>query len=228
MRQELNPLGFELVDVCLEMGGAEIARPYVIEAASTHPSLIDQAHAMDARFGVTNIPMAIWIDESGSIVRPPEPATPPPVGTAAESIVELIGDRAFREKYLARLRDWVTNGPESRYALSPDQVLERSQPRSPAVSQAAAHFELAQHIWQHQGLSERALAHFNAAHELEPRNITYKRQAYSVVGVQRSEDTEMGRFRQAPEAGEDWPFVSDFNRDLIEHDPALAKMLGLI
>lgn len=226
MREELHPAGFELVDVCLEMGGADIARPYVAEAASTHPSLIDQAHVMDARFGVTNIPMAIWIDETGSIVRPPEPATPPPVGTAAERIADMIG-RAHRESYVARLRDWVTNGPASRYVLSSEEVIARSQPCSPAVSRSAAHFEMAQHIWRQEGLSDRALSHFNAAHELQPHNITYKRQAYSVVGVERSGDSEWGRFRQAPEEGEDWPFVSDFNRDLIAHDPALAQRLGL-
>ena len=227
MREELHPAGFELVDVCLEMGGADIARHYVAEAASTHPSLIDRAHEMDARFGVTNIPMAIWIDETGTIVRPPEPATPPPVGATAEGIVEMIGDRARREKYVARLRDWVANGSASRYALAPEEVLARSQPSSTAISSAAAHFELAQHVWREEGLSELALSHFNKAHELQPHNITYKRQAYSVVGVERSEDPEWGRFRQAPEEGEDWPFLSDFNRDLIEHDPALAKRLGL-
>jgi hypothetical protein len=193
VREELHPSGFEFVDVCLEMGGADIARLYVNEAPSTHPSLLDESHAMDARFGVTNIPQAIWIDESGHIVRPPEPATPPAVGATAEGMVAMIGDGGFREKYLARLRDWVANGAESRYALSRDEVIERSRPRSPALSQAAAHFELAQHLWRQEGLSERALVHFNAAHELYPDNITYKRQAYSVVGVERSEDTEWGR-----------------------------------
>ena len=227
MREEFHPLGLEVVDVCLEMGGADIARLYVDQAASTHPSLLDESHAMDARFGVTNIPQVIWIDEEGQIVRPPEPATIPARGETAEGIVKMIGDGAFREKYLARIRDWVTNGADSRYALSPEEVIARSRPRSPAVSQAAAHFELAQHLWREQGLSERALVHFNAAHELQPDNITYKRQAYSVVGVERSEDTEWGRFRQAPEEGEDWPFISDFNRDLVAHDPKLAAKLGL-
>ena len=227
MREELHPAGFEVVDVCLEMGGPEIARPYVAEAASTHPSLIDTAHLMDARFGVTNIPRVMWVDETGSIVRPPEPATPPGVGATAESIVKMLGDRDQRERYVDRLRDWVANGSQSRYSLTPEEVIARSQPRPPEVSLAAAHFEMAQHLWRQEGLSERALAHFNAAHELEPTNITYKRQAYSVVGVERSADAEAGRFRQAPAEGEDWPFVSDFNKDLIEHDPALAKRLGL-
>jgi hypothetical protein len=227
VREELHPLGFEIVDVCLEMGGAEIARPYVAAAASTHPSLIDQAHLLDARFGVTNIPMVMWVDETGAIVRPPEAATPPGVGAIAEGIVKMLGDGKRRERYIARLRDWVANGTASRYVLSPEDVIAQSQSRSPEVSRAAAHFELAQDIWQREGLSERALLHFNAAHGLQPQNITYKRQAYSVVGVERSEDAEAGRFRQAPEEGEDWPFISDFNQDLITHNPVLAKKLGL-
>jgi hypothetical protein len=213
--------------VCLEMGGAEIARPYVEQAGSTHPSLIDQAHLLDARFGVTNIPQVMWVDENGSIVRPPEPASPPAVGAAAERSSKLVGDGDRREKYAVRVRDWVANGAASKYAMDPEAVIARSNPRSPDESTAAAHFALAQHLWQTQGLSERALAHFNAAHELQPTNITYKRQAYSVLGVERSEDAEMGRFRQAPLEGEDWPFVSDFNKDLIAQNPELAKKIGL-
>ncbi len=217
-----------MVDICLEMGGAEIARPFVTEAGSTHPSLIDETHLMDARFGVTNIPMALWIDEDGQVVRPPEPASPPAVGATAEGMAAMIGDTEQRAAYAMMLRDWVANGSSSRYVLASDEVISRSQPRSLALSQAAAHFELAQHLWRQDGMSERAVVHFNAAHELQPENITYKRQAYSVLGVERSGDPEYGRFRQAPEAGEDWPFVSDFNRDMVEHNPEIARKLGLL
>jgi tetratricopeptide (TPR) repeat protein len=227
LREELHPSGFEVVDVCLEMGGVEIARRWVNEAPSTHPSLLDEAHLMDSRFGVTNIPMVLWIDETGTIVRGPEPATPPAVGATAEGMVELVGDGDFRQKYAEKLRDWVANGAESRYALTPDEVISRSKPSSPAVSQAAAHFDLAQHLYRQQGLSDLALTHFNAAHELQPDNITYKRQAYSVVGVERSGDEDWGRFRQAPEGGEDWPFVSDYNQDMKRFQPELAAKLGL-
>ena len=68
---------------------------------------------MDARFGVTNIPMVMWIDETGAIVRPPEPATPLPVGATAERSSKMVGDGSVARHYVARLRDWVTNGAAS-------------------------------------------------------------------------------------------------------------------
>jgi hypothetical protein len=212
------------------MAGSEVARPFVEAAASTHPSLIDQTHYMDARFGVTNIPQVIWINEDSTIVRPPEPASPMPIGDAALQMVQLVGRMKEREHYVAMVKDWVENGSESRYALSPDQVIARSQARSPALSQAAAHFELAQHLWRQDGVSDRVIAHFNAAHELHPDNITYKRQAYSALAVSRSggEDPDgWTRFRQAPGEGEDWPFVSDFNKDMVRFQPELAARLKL-
>ena len=96
------------------------------------------------------------------------------------------------------------------------------------MSEAAAHFELAQHLWRTEGLSDRVIAHFNAAHERQPDNITYKRQAYSALGVERSGgDDGRSRFRQAPLEGEDWPFVSDFNKDMLIVNPELAERLGL-
>jgi hypothetical protein len=196
------------------MAGPEVARPFVEAAGSTHPSLIDQTHQMDALFGVTNIPQVVWIDESGMIVRPPEPGMAMPIGKDAVRMVERIGGLEHRERYVAQIRNWVHEGANSEFALTPDQVIERSRPRPMTASEAAAHFEIAQHLWRAEGLSDRAIAHFNAAHELQPDNITYKRQAYSALGVERSGGDERGRFRQAPAEGEDWPFVSDFNQDM--------------
>ena len=72
--------GLEVVTASLELSGPEASRRY-IEAAHpsgrpTHPSLLDPTHQLDALFGVVNIPNVIWIDESGIIVRPPEPGWP--------------------------------------------------------------------------------------------------------------------------------------------------------
>jgi hypothetical protein len=196
------------------MGGPGIARPFVEAAGSTHPSLIDQTHRMDALFGVTNIPQVVWIDEAGTIVRPAEAGSAMPIGRDAERMVERIGGMDARVRYVAKLRDWVAKGVQSEHVLSPAEVVARSRPRPMTVSQAAAHFELAQDLWRREGLTGRTIAHFNAAHELQPDNITYKRQAYSALGVERSGDPDRGRFYQAPREGEDWPFVSDFNQDM--------------
>src|SRR5438445_5167028 len=145
------------------MAGSEVARPFVQAAGSTHPSLIDQTHQMDARFGVTNIPQVTWIDETGTIVRPAEPGSPMPVGEDALNIIKLIGGGTEeRERYVARLRDWVHKGAHSDYAMSPDEVIARSRPLSLAVSEAAAHFEVAQHLWRAEGLTDRVVVHFNA------------------------------------------------------------------
>jgi len=212
------------------MAGPEVARPFVEAAGSTHPSLIDRSHYMDARFGVTNIPQVIWIDENSTIVRPPERGNPMPIGEAALQTVELVGGMEERERYVAMVKDWVENGADSRYALSPGEVVSRSPDRPRAVSEAVAHFELGQYRWRQEGFSERAIAHFNAAHELQPANITYKRQAYSALAVSRSGGDDPDgwtRFRQAPQDGEDWPFVSDFNKDMVRFQPELAARLKL-
>jgi hypothetical protein len=188
---------------------------------------------MDALFGVTNIPSAIWIDERGTIVRPPELCTPPPVtrpdvqgslqphgrNELAAGVPRLVADgmRARSEdpqRYADRLRDWTRSGAQSHYALAADEVIARSRPRPIAVSQAAAHFELAQHLWHREGFSGRTLRHFEAAHTLQPDNITYRRQAYSAYSVGRNDGNEFSRLLQSPREGEDWPFVSDYNADM--------------
>ena len=79
-------------------------------------------------------------------------------------------------------------------------------------------------------MSDKVIWHLNASHELQPNNITYKRQAYSALAVSRSGGTDADgwtRFRQAPREGEDWPFVSDFNKDMVRFEPELASRLKL-
>jgi len=191
LRAELYPLGLEIVTVALDLD-SEAARPWIVAAHPEHPSLIDRAHVVDELFGIVNVPSGVWINEEGVIVRPPEtayPRRPPfldrpiPEHATAEQIVRITAVKALRidaETYVAALRDWVRSGAASRFALSPDEVLRRSQPRPIAEATAAAHFELAQHLHR-LGRTEAAVAHFRTAHRLQPANWTYKRQAWSLV-----------------------------------------------
>jgi hypothetical protein len=192
LRQELRPQGLEIVTVALDTGGAEAAGPWIDLAEPEHPSLIDESHLLDELLGIVNVPSGVWIDEQGTIVRPPEPAFPGRVGFAdielppdlpqrlREMLAETAKMRIDPQRYAAALRDWVENGADSRFALEPDEVPARSAPRSPETSQAAACFELGQHLHRSDH-AEEAVRWFREAHRLQPDNWTYKRQAWSFV-----------------------------------------------
>ena len=125
-----------------------------------------------------------------------------------------------RDAYPDAIRDWVEKGAASEFALSPDEVVARSQPRPMSKSEGAAHFELAVHLW-HDGKRDAAIAHFNESHRLQPENWTYKRQAWSLIGSEQSGDNEFGRFMQGPQPGHEdaWPFDSDFRTDVAKLGP---------
>ena len=191
LRTELYPR-LEIVTVALDARGSAAARPWIEKAQPAHPSLIDEAHVL-AALGVINVPTGIWVDEDGTIVRPPETAYPrrpafkdrvvPPDATPAQREgIELTRRlNVEAERYVAALRDWVERGAASRYALSPDEVVRRSQPRPLAEATAAAHFALAQQL---HAAGEPALAteHFKEAQRLHPTSWTYRRDAWAIAG----------------------------------------------
>jgi hypothetical protein len=192
LRRELAPQGVEVVTVALDSGGAEAAGPWIDAAAPEHPSLIDTAHRLDAVLGIVNVPMAVWVDEEGVLVRAPEVAHPgtsvlrdlikrhgmPTEGPQViiDQLAESAKIRVNPERYAAALRDWAARGSASVHALSPDQVIERSRPRDADASAAAAHFEIGVRLRDED--VEAAREHFRAAHHLDPANWTYKRQAW--------------------------------------------------
>ena len=176
---------------------ADAAREPIEQAKPQHPALIDELHSVGGLFGIVNVPSGVWIDENGIIVRPPEPAWPgksmwreivkipeklpddldPFLRKALEQTAKIKTNPA---KYLAALRDWAANGSKSKYALTPEEVIGRSEGRSTETSEAAAHFEIGQYL-QKAGQSDDAVEHYKRAHELQPDNWTYKRQAWNHI-----------------------------------------------
>ena len=191
LRNELSLKGLEIVAVALD-SNVDAARGVIEANVPNHPSLIDTQHTLGALFGVVNVPSGIWIDEEGMIVRPPEPAFPAPSPLRDAEIPEGLPDQIRQmlteakkirnepEVYIGALRDWVEHGSESRFALAPDEVIERSRPRPREEGLAAAHFELGEHLHR-AGSTELAVKHWREAHKLQPDNWTYRRQAWSSV-----------------------------------------------
>lgn len=198
LREDLRPLGVEIVTVALDLGGIDAVRPWIDAAAPSHPSLIDRSHVTDELLGFVNVPMAVWIDETGTLVRPAHvaqarrsrlrdaqiPDDLPERLRDAMAAVKRIPDTG--DVYLPMVRDWAERGSASRHAFSPDEVVARSQPRPRDHAEAAACFELGQRLWL-SGFTDDAVAWFRRAHELHPSNWTYKRQAWTLA------TTEPGR-----------------------------------
>ena len=229
-----------MVTVSLELGGPEASRASIEAARPEHPSLLDATHRMDVLFGVVNVPNVVWIDEQGIIVRPPEPGWPgktqyppemlellaeraardPETASRRTDMMKKIGSGQDRASYPDAIRDWAVNGAASRFAMTPGEVVDASRPRDVDRSCAAAHFELANHLWR-SGRRDLAIAHFNACYRLDRDNWTYKRQAWSLVGSEQAGGGELSRFNQSPAPGShaDWPFDSDFDTDVAALGP---------
>ncbi len=222
-------VAFDVISVGIDAAGADALRPFT-DAAPGLVHLVDTTHRVAELFGVINIPNGVWIDEHGMIVRPAEPApalrpapqpspadAPPPAalpGRMGEIMGQAMQIRSSPKEYDAALRDWAAKGAASTYALSPEQVVERSTPRSADVARGEAHFELACHLVG-LGRGDAAVPHFRAAHRLHPENFAYRRQAWSLVpGV----DGPLARFWQGPVPGQEdeWPYEGDWLRDVTE------------
>lgn len=222
LREEIHPKGCELVTVALDATGGARAVRFLERASPKHPALIDQSHQSTRLFGFVNIPSSVWIDERAVIVRPAEVAPRPPsrplpepqplpdgiperMRAIAEESAKIRDDAA---DYHAALADWIEKGRDSRFALSPEQVVNRSKPRNADTARGLAHFELANYL-ETQGDHEGAINHFRQAQRLAPDNWLFRRQAWSL-------EPGPNRFWQgpAPDDPEAWPYDGDWLTDI--------------
>ncbi len=185
-----------VVTVALDVEPAHTFRWIDAAAPSTpqlaHPQLIDTQHITDELFGFSNIPMAVWIDEAGTIVRPAEGASIERSPLRDMNIPEGLPERftrllvevkklpEFSDEYRAAIVDWAQHGAASRFALNAEEVIARSQPRGVDEATAAACFELGEYL--RRTVDEAAaVVWWRKAHRLYPGNWTYKRQAWTLV-----------------------------------------------
>ena len=155
------------------------------QAVPEYPCLIDTEHVVADLFNMTNVPMAVWIDEEGRVVRPAEAAG---FGDSFRGIdwasrampdgddehAEIL--RSNRDVYIAALRDWVANGQDSFAAMSAEEVRAAQRLPSEADVRAATHARIGKLLFD-RGDNAGAEEHFRAATELAPDKWNYRRQS---------------------------------------------------
>jgi len=170
--------------VAQDTGGAKDAGPWINAAKPEYAALIDEKQIVTQKYGMVNVPTAVWIDEQGHIVRPNE--------------VAFIDDRfkSFTNMdsapYVDAIRDWATNGAKSIYALGETELRNRLRPRSDDRLIADAEFSLAEYLYK-QGKGADAIPHFKEAQRLAPDNWNYKRQAWALSDAERDYGTSFGK-----------------------------------
>jgi hypothetical protein len=149
--QDVQGAPFAVIAVAMD-SRPDAARPWIEKAAPTYPCLIDREHHVADLYNMVNVPQAVWIDEAGRIVRPPEPAgafegfrsRDPVTGMMPEPIAATTA--AAKRTYVEAVQDWARRGAESPHALHPTSA--RAHVAVPTEEHARAHaaFRLGQHL----------------------------------------------------------------------------------
>ena len=184
LHAELKDKGFTVFAVAMD-AHIERARPWIEAAKPEYPCVIDRDHHVADLYTMVNVPQAVWIDEQGQIVRPPEtagayegfrqrdPATLQVPEAAAAQTAQA------RLTYYAALRDWVAKGPASAFAYDPTAARARVSVPDPHEAEAHAWFRLGQHLLRRADTTQ-AEAAFDQARALHPNSWNIWRQTAPV------------------------------------------------
>ena len=178
--QELKDKNFEIVSVAQDTGGARDAGPWITREKLDYTVLIDDKHIVTQLYDMVNVPTAVWIDETGRIVRPNEVAY---VDNRFKGMTNISA-----EPYLDAIRDWAENGSRSKYVLSAEELKSRLKPQSQGRALADAEFALAEYLYG-KSFGADAIPHFKEAQRLDPDNWNYKRQAWALSDAERDYGT---------------------------------------
>jgi hypothetical protein len=154
-------------------------------ATPIYPCLIDENHKLAELYNLINVPAAVWIDEQGKIVRPPDSAG------ACDAFRQMdrttfrmpaeAADRARRQRksYITALKDWIERGSASKYVVPADELSLLISGPGAQDQLATAHFRLGLEL-NRMGRTHEAQAQFAHAHRLRPESWSYRRQAWEL------------------------------------------------
>jgi peroxiredoxin len=179
LQEATKELGLMVLAIALDQPDA--ARPWIEAASPGYPCLIDRDHLTAELYNLVNVPQAVWIDESGRMVRPPETAGTTDGFRAMDRENFTVPQSAVEERlrvrsvYLDAVRDWASKGAASPYALDAKAVLARLAVPDASIAEAHANFRLGQALLR-EGRSEQAAVVFAEATRLHPDSWAMWRQ----------------------------------------------------
>lgn len=179
LQESAKDHGFTVVAIALDE--ADASRPWIEAAAPTFPCLIDREHRVAELYNLVNVPQAVWIDETGRMVRPPESAGSTDGFNQRDKQTnalpeEVISRRArLKTAYFDAARDWAIHGAASRHVMSPDEVLKRLQVPDAGIAEAHTRFRLGQ-VLMREGCEAEARAQLDEASRLHPDSWAIWRQ----------------------------------------------------
>jgi peroxiredoxin len=166
LQDELADSGLRLFSVALD-DDPEDSRPWIEAGGPSYPVAIDPAHVTAERYGITNVPSVVWVDEDDNIVKPPT------IAPGDDQFVEFT--RIESAQHHDALRRWVREGvlPESSRSAPPARTDEGQ--RALAERRVAA-------LLQRHGDQDGARRHLAVAKELAPWDWTVRRGGIAMTG----------------------------------------------
>ena len=180
LAQELKDQPFTIIAVALD--NADAARPWIDNAKASYPCLIDRDHHVADLYNLDNVPQAVWIDEQGRIVRPPETAGSTDGFRSMDRKTFAMPEAANAERvrvkttYIGAVRDWVLHGKASVNALDSAKAAAKLKVPDDGIAEAHARFRLGRHLLR-LGQTDEAQALMAQASQLHPDSWAMWRQA---------------------------------------------------
>ena len=166
LQDELADAGLRLFSVALD-ADPEDSRPWIEAAAPSYPVAVDTAHVTAERYGITNVPSVVWVDEQDRIVKPPT------IAPGDDQFLDFT--RIDAARHHDALRAWVREGvlPESAASDAPERTDDEQR--------ALAHRRIAAHH-QRAGRTDAAKRRLATAQDLAPWDWTVRRGGIAMTG----------------------------------------------
>ena len=168
LQQELGEHGFTIIAVAID-SDLEAVREWAAHAPEL-TIVIDRDYRVAEQYGIVNVPAAVWIDETGKVVRPADTA---------------MGDDRFRAfahvdsaVHHNLLRRWVVDGERD---LDDAAVVDLMEQPSDELQRARLHRRIAV-LLDDRGDVDGARDHLDAAEALAPHDWVIRRGSMPMRG----------------------------------------------